>query len=360
MNQTIVSEEEIRLPSLFPRITLVAVLIVASVILFILDLALGSVSIPFKEVINILLGNGSENIAWLKIVESIRLPKAFTAVLAGVALSLSGLQMQTLFRNPLAGPSVLGITAGASLGVAVVMLSSGFITTTYTIQQLGISGSWLVVFASTTGSALIFLVIIAISIRVNDNVVLLIGGIMLANITIAIVSVWQYFSNPEQIQDYLVWTFGSLGGVTKQHLQVLAITVVFGVVLTFASSKFLNLLLLGENYASSMGLNIKTVKVLIITSTSLMAGAVTGFCGPIGFIGIAVPHLSRSLFNISDHRALIPISCLIGAALMLFCDIVSQIPGHQTTLPINSVTALIGSPVVLWVILKNRNLKSAF
>lgn len=360
MNQTATLEKEIQLPSLFPKVALVGILLVTLIVLFVLDLALGSVSIPFTEVVNILIGKGSENIAWLKIVESIRLPKALTALLAGVALSLSGLQMQTLFRNPLAGPSVLGITAGASLGVAVVMLSSGFITTTYTIQQLGITGSWLVVFASTAGSALIFLIIIAISLRVNDNVVLLIGGIMLANITIAIVSVWQYFSGPEQIQDYLIWTFGSLGGVTKQHLQVLSITVVLGVLLTFISSKYLNLLLLGENYASSMGLNIRSVKILIITSTSMMAGAVTGFCGPIGFIGIAVPHLSRSIFNISDHRALIPISCLIGAALMLFCDIVAQIPGHQTTLPINSVTALMGSPIVLWVILKNRNLKAAF
>ncbi len=352
--------EEVQLPRLFPKLPLILALLVLVLLLLVLDLALGSVTIPFMEVVNILSGSGSENFAWQKIVESIRIPKAFTAILAGIALSLSGLQMQTLFRNPLAGPSVLGITAGASLGVAVVMLSSGFVTTSYTIQQLGITGSWLIVLASTAGSALIFLIIIAISLRINDNIVLLIVGIMLSNVTIALVSVWQYFSGPEQIQDYLIWTFGSLSGVTRQHLQVLSITVIVGTLITFVSSKYLNLLLLGENYARSMGLNIKGVKVLIIASTSLMAGAVTGFCGPIGFIGIAVPHLSRSLLNTSDHRVLIPISCLIGAALMLFCDIIAQWPGSQTTLPINSVTALIGSPIVLLVILKNRNLKAAF
>ena len=363
MNKTATLEnakQEIELPALFPRVALLISLLVAVILFFILDLALGSVSIPFAEIVNIMVGKGSDNMAWQKIVESIRLPKAFTAILAGLALSLSGLQMQTLFRNPLAGPSVLGITAGASLGVAVVMLSSGVVTTSYTIQQLGITGSWLVVLASTAGSALIFLIIIAISLRITDNIVLLIVGIMLANITIAVVSVWQYFSGPEQIQDYLIWTFGSLSGVTNLHLKVLCITVLIGTLLTFISSKFLNLLLLGENYARSMGLGILGVKILIITSTSLMAGAVTGFCGPIGFIGIAVPHLSRSIFNTSDHRVLIPVSCLIGAALMLFCDIIAQLPGSQTTLPINSVTALIGSPIVLWVILKNRNLKAAF
>ena len=358
--QETLTVEEIKLPGLLPKLTLTVALIFAVLALLILDLALGSVHIPFHEVINILTGQGSDNIAWEKIIESIRLPKAFTAILTGMALSLSGLQMQTLFRNPLAGPSVLGITAGASLGVAVVMLSSGYVTTSYAIQQFGISGSWLIVLASTLGSALIFLIVIGISLRIHDNVVLLIVGIMIANVTISVVSIWQYFSGPEQIQDYLIWTFGSLSGVTNQHLQVLSVTVLTGIVLTFIASKYLNLLLLGENYARSMGLNTKAVKVLIISSTSLMAGAITGFCGPIGFIGIAVPHLSRSVFNTSDHRVLIPMSCFMGAALMLGCDIIAQLPGSQSTLPINSVTALVGSPVVIWVILKRRNLKAAF
>lgn len=352
--------EEINLPGLLPRLSTTLALIAVVLFLLILNLSLGSVSIPFTEVVNILLGQGSDNVVWVKIIENIRLPKAITAILVGVALSLSGLQMQTLFRNPLAGPSVLGITAGASLGVAVILLGSGYTTSSYATQQLGISGSWVIVLASTLGSALIFLIIIGISLRINDNVVLLIAGIMIGNITISLVSIWQYFSGPEQIQDYLIWTFGSLGGVTHQHLQVLSITVITGVLLTFISSKYLNLLLVGEHYARSMGLNVRMIKIFIISSTSLMAGAVTGFCGPIGFVGIAVPHLSRSLFNTSDHRVLIPVTCLMGAALMLGCDIIAQLPGSHSTLPINSMTALIGSPVVIWVVIKRKNLRAAF
>ena len=352
--------EEINLPGLLPRLTTTLTLVLVGLFLLTLDLSLGSVSIPFVEVVNILLGQGSDNVVWVKIVENIRLPKAITAILAGVALSLSGLQMQTLFRNPLAGPSVLGITAGASLGVALIMLGSGYTTSMYAIQQLGISGSWLIILASTLGSSVIFLIIIGISLRINDNVVLLIVGIMIGNVTISLVSIWQYFSAPEQIQEYLIWTFGSLGGVTRQHLQILSVTVIIGVLITFISSKYLNLLLMGENYARSMGLNVQVIKVLIISSTSLMAGAVTGFCGPIGFVGIAVPHLSRSIFNTSDHRVLIPMTCLMGATLMLGCDIIAQLPGSHITLPINSVTALIGSPVVIWVILRRKNLRAAF
>ncbi|MDW7694351.1 iron ABC transporter permease [Flammeovirgaceae bacterium SG7u.111] len=354
------TRQEIKLPSLAPKLSWMLALITLLILFLVLDVALGSVNIPFTEVVAILVGKGSDNIAWLKIVETIRVPKAFTAILAGAALAVSGLQMQTLFRNPLAGPSVLGISAGASLGVAVVMLSSGFVTTSFALRQLGIGGSWLIILASTLGSAFILLIIIGISLRINDNVVLLIVGLMIANLTIAMVSIWQYFSSPEQIQDYLLWTFGSLGGVTQQHLKVLSISVGVGVLITFISSKYLNLLLMGENYASSMGLNLKKIKILIILSTSLLAGAVTGFCGPIGFVGIAVPHLCRSLFNTSDHRVLIPSACLMGACIMLFCDIIAQIPGHQSTLPINSVTAIIGSPVVIWVIIQRKNLKGAF
>jgi iron complex transport system permease protein len=360
--RTVISydEPEIELPSLKAKIPWLFSLMVLAGIFFVLDLALGSVTIPFSEVINILLGNGSDNIAWLKIIEGIRLPKSLTAILVGMALSVSGLQMQTLFRNPLAGPSVLGITAGASLGVAIVMLGSGYVTTQYAIRQLEITGSWLIVLASTFGSSVIFLLIMAISLKIRDNVVLLIVGIMLSNITIAFVSIWQYFSGPEQIQDYLLWTFGSLGGVTEQHLKVLSLTTFVGLAIVFFTSKYLNLLILGESYAASMGLNIRWAKILIIFSTSLLAGAVTGFCGPIGFVGIAVPHLCRSLLNSSDHKILVPSCCLMGAAIMLFCDIVAQLPGHQSTLPINSVSALLGSPVVIWVIIKRKNLKSAF
>ncbi len=329
-------------------------------LLVLLDLGLGSVRIPIKEVAKILFGVSVDNEAWQSIVLKIRLPRTITAVLAGAALSVGGLQMQTLFRNPLAGPSVLGITAGASLGVAAVMLAAGSATTAFTLGALGMGGSWLVVIAASIGAALVLLAILAISYRIRDNVVMLIVGIMVANITIAIVSIWQYFSNPEQIQEYILWTFGSLGGVTNDQLKVLGLIVGMGVIMTFALSKTLNALLLGEDYAQSMGLNIRKSRFAIIGVTSILAGAITGFCGPIGFVGIAVPHLTRSFLNTSDHRILIPSCVLVGAILMLVCDIISQVPGSNTVLPVNAITAMIGSPIVIWIIVKRRNLKSSF
>lgn len=317
---------------------------------FLLDVALGSIHIPVKEVVRILFTPDSGNESWIYIIEKIRLPKALTAVIVGCGLSVSGLQMQTLFRNPLAGPSVLGITAGASLGVALVMLSAGTITSLYTIKELGISGSWLIILASSAGAALIMIIIVGISSSLKDNVVVLIVGVMIGNITLSVISIWQYFSSPELIKDYLLWTFGSLGGVTGSQLLILAIVVFVGLLISFFSSKLLDALLLGDNYARSMGLTVQHARVLIIGSTSILAGGITAFCGPIGFIGIAVPHLARALFNTSNHRILIPACCLIGTVLMLICDIVAQLPGSQTVLPINVITALVGSPVVIWII----------
>ncbi len=334
-------------------------MIIALVVLFLLDVALGSVNIPLSEVLASFLGS-SGNEAFSSIILKIRLPRAITAILAGSALSVAGLQMQTLFRNPLAGPSVLGITAGASLGVAAVMLATGSATTAFAIRQLGIGGSWLIILASTIGAMLVLLIILAISFKIRDNVIMLIVGIMVANITIAIVSIWQYFSDPEQIQEYILWTFGSLGGVTNEQLRVLALIIGFGILMTFFTSKSLNALLLGEDYAESMGLNIRWTRIGIIALTSVLAGAITGFCGPIGFIGIAVPHLTRSALNTSDHKILIPATVLVGAILMLFCDLLAKVPGSQTVLPVNAITALVGSPVVIWIILKRKNLKKSF
>lgn len=335
-------------------------LIALVLLLFVLDLLLGSVKIPVADVLSILSGGKVENQAWANIILKIRLPRSITAILAGGALALGGLQMQTLFRNPLAGPSVLGITAGASLGVAAVMLASGSAATAFAIRSLGIGGTWLIVLASSLGALVVLMIIVAISYRIMDNVVMLIVGLMVANITIAVVSIWQYFSNPEQIQEYILWTFGSLGGVTNHQLQVLAIVVLLGAVMTFLLSKTLNVLLLGEEYAKSMGLNVRRARIAIILTTSILAGAITGFCGPIGFIGIAVPHLTRSLLNTSDHKLLLPGCLLFGAALLLFCDIISQVPGSSTVLPVNAITALVGSPIVIWVIVRRRNLKSSF
>jgi iron complex transport system permease protein len=320
------------------------------VLAFLLDVALGSVHIPLKEVIKVLFTADQGNEGWIYIIQKIRLPKALTAIIVGCGLSVSGLQMQTLFRNPLAGPSVLGITAGASLGVALVMLSTGTITSIYTIKELGISGSWLIIISSSLGAALIMLIIVTISSSLRDNVIVLIIGVMIGNITLSVISIWQYFSSPELIKDYLMWTFGSLGGVTGSQLLLLALVVLIGLLISFFSSKLLDALLLGDNYARSMGLTVNRARLLIVGSTSLLAGGITAFCGPIGFIGIAVPHLARALFNTSNHRMLIPVCCLIGTALMLVCDIIAQLPGSQTVLPINVITALVGSPVVIWVI----------
>lgn len=323
---------------------------------FVLDVALGSVHIPLKELIRILITHDASNESWIYIIEKIRLPKALTAIIVGCGLSVGGLQMQTLFRNPLAGPSVLGITAGASLGVAFIMFSVGSLTSLYTIRELGISGSWLVIIASSLGAATIMLVVLSISSSLKDNVIVLIVGVMIGNITLSLISIWQYFSSPELIKDYLIWTFGSLGGVTGNQLLILTIVEITGLLISFFSSKMLDALLLGDNYARSMGLTVTKARLYIVLSTSILAGGITAFCGPIGFIGIAVPHLARALFNNSSHRILIPACCLVGTVLMLVCDIVSQLPGSQTVLPINVITALIGSPVVIWIIARPRKL----
>ncbi|MEL6673635.1 MAG: iron ABC transporter permease [Bacteroidota bacterium] len=328
--------------------------------LFILDLAWGSVSIPFNEVLSWLTGQSTSEQGWDNILTYLRLPKACSAVLVGGALAVGGLMMQTLFRNPLAGPSVLGLTAGASLGVALVMLSSGAATSILAIQQLGIGGSSLMVLAASMGAGLVMGLILLMSFRIRDHVVLLILGIMLGFLTTAVVSIWQYFSSPEQIQDYLIWTFGSLGGQSPAQLQIMALVIGLALLLAFIQSKSLNLLLLGEAYARSMGLSVKPARAWIIALTSLLAGTVTGFCGPIGFIGIAVPHLARSLFQTADHRYLIPLNVLLGAVVMLACDLIASLPGSAVSLPINAVTALVGAPVVIWVILRRGNLGASF
>lgn len=334
-------------------------LLLLLLIVFLLDIAIGSVKIPLRQVFKSIFSLPGENTTWQYIIEKIRIPKAVTAVLAGCGLSVSGLQMQTLFRNPLADPSVLGITAGASLGVAMIMLAGGSITTLDAIRELGISGSWLIIGAACMGAAGIMLLVLFISGNFSDNVRMLIVGIMIGTITLSIISIWQYFSSPELIKDYLLWTFGSLGGVTGSQLYMLGLAVAGGLIISFLSSKLLDALLLGENYARSMGLTAQRARIIIICSTSLLAGSITAFCGPIGFIGIAVPHMARSLFNTSSHRILIPGCCLIGTVLMLLCDIIAQLPGSQTVLPINIITALVGAPAVIWIILRRNNMRGA-
>ncbi len=324
---------------------------------FLLDIASGPVKIPVGEVFRMLFTSHAGNSTWQFIIGQIRIPKAVTAVLAGCGLSVGGLQMQTLFRNPLAEPSVLGITAGASLGVATVMLAGGGTATLYAIKEMGFSGSWLVTGAACIGAALVMGVVLILSTRLNNNVIMLIIGIMIGSITLSIVSIWQYFSEPELVKDYLLWTFGSLGGVTGGQLYILATVVVLALIMAFLSSKMLDALLLGENYARSMGLTVQRARVIIICSTSLLAGSITAFCGPIGFIGIAVPHIARLLFNTSSHRILIPGCCLVGTLLMLLCDVISQLPGSQTVLPINIITALVGAPIVIYLLIRTNNIR---
>lgn len=322
---------------------------------FLLDITSGAIRIPFREVFHILFSSGQDT-TWQFIIEKIRVPKACTAVLAGSALSVSGLQMQTLFRNPLADPSVLGITSGASLGVAMIMLAGGGMATLYAIKELGISGSWLITIAGCAGAAAVMLLVMALSGRLGDNVMVLIVGIMISSITISIISIWQYFSEPELVKDFLMWTFGSLGGVTGNQLFILWFVVGIGLIIAFLSSKMLDALLLGENYARSMGLTPQRARMIVIGSTSLLAGSVTAFCGPIGFVGIAVPHITRSLFHTSNHRVLVPGCCVIGSVLMLLCDVVSQLPGNRTILPINIITSLVGAPVVISLLLRKNKI----
>jgi iron complex transport system permease protein len=330
-------------------------LFVLLIIFLLLDIFLGSVSIKPSEVIDAFTRHTGSSFE--TIILRFRVPKAITALLVGVALSLSGLQMQTVFRNPMAGPYVLGISSGASLGVAFVILgfSSGM-----TIENLHGLGNWVLVVASWIGAGAVMLLIMAISARVKDIMTVLILGIMLSSGISAIVTIMQYFSNETMLKAYVIWTMGSLGNLTSNQLDVLLISIAIGVTLSLFSSKLLNALLLGENYATSIGLNVKFARTIIFICTCILAGSVTAFCGPIGFIGIAVPHIVRILFRTSEHKILIPGTILIGGTVMLISDIISQLPGSESILPVNAVTSLIGIPVVIWVILRHRKYSGTF
>lgn len=316
---------------------LFAMLAALTLFLFLLDLAVGAVAVPLGDVWAALTGGDCPR-ATAKIILNIRLIKAVVALLAGAALSVSGLQMQTLFRNPLAGPYVLGISSGASLGVALVVLA-GF------GSSIGIAGAaWL-------GAALVLVVIAAVGHRIKDIMVILILGMMFSSGVGAIVQILQYLSKEESLKAFVIWTMGSLGNVTFDQLAVLVPSIIAGLLLAVVTIKPLNLLLFGEEYAVTMGLNIRRSRGLLFLSTTLLAGTVTAFCGPIGFIGLAMPHVTRMLFRNSDHRVLVPGTVLSGAAVLLLCDLVSK----MFTLPINAITALLGIPIVVWVVLRNKS-----
>ena len=327
--------------------TLFIVLSLLLVILFMLDLLVGSVHIPLRDILGAIVGADIDPATRL-IVLDIRLIKAVVAVLAGMALSVSGLQMQTLFRNPLAGPYVLGISSGASLGVAIFILGMPLlgIATNSTISSVGTAGAaWL-------GAAMILAFVASVSTRIKDIMVILILGMMISSGVSAVVQILQYLSNEEALKSFVIWTMGSLGDVTSSQLMLLLPAILIGLVVSVAVIKPLNLLLLGEQYARTMGLNVRRSRYLIFLSTTLLAGTVTAFCGPIGFVGLAIPHIARMLFCNADHRILLPASALCGAVVLLTCDIISK----WLTLPINTITALLGIPIVIWVVIRNKSI----
>ena len=319
-----------------------------------LNISLGQVAIPIKEIFKSLLGGNASKDTWEYIIINFRLPKAIVAILVGVGLSISGLLMQTLFRNPLAGPYVLGLSSGSSLGVAFVILGAGMLPSFLSGFLLSSYG---IILASCLGSFMVLIMVLIVSRRLRDTMTILIVGLMFSSFTSAIVGVMTYFTSAEQLQKYTFWSMGSIGNVSWQNILILASAVLIGLLLSVFSLKPLDSLLLGENYARSMGLNISKTRYTIIIATSILAGSITAFAGPIAFIGLAVPHLSKLLFQTSNHKILFWATLLIGAIIMLFCDMVSQLPGFDFTLPINAITSIIGAPIVIWLIVRKKSLQ---
>ena len=329
-------------------------LIMASIFLFFfLNLVLGSVSIPLRAVWNILWGTGNESVIWQNIIWKSRVPQALTALVAGAGLSVSGLQMQTVFRNPLAGPSVLGISSGASMGVAFVVLISGSLGGV-ALSKLGFMGEIALTIAAIAGSLSIMALIVFVSQKVRGNVTLLIIGVMIGYIANAVIGVLKFFSVEEDIRAYVIWGLGSFARVSGDQMTLFICIMVVLLPLSFLLVKTLNLLLLGDAYARNLGLNIKRARLLVITCSGVLVAIVTAYCGPIIFLGLAVPHLCRGMFRTSDHRILMPASLLAGASLALVCNLIARMPGFEGALPVNSVTALVGAPVVMSVLFNRR------
>jgi len=313
--------------------------------LFLADLGLGSIPISMREIFSVFFGKGADAIN-SEILLNFRLPKAITAVLAGASLSVAGLMMQTLFRNPLADPYILGVSSGASLGVALVMMAATFLPIAF------VSSGWALIVAAIIGASVVLVLVVGVSFKVNNAISLLIVGIMFGTIAGSLVSVLQNFSNPDAIKLFVMWTFGSLSAVTWSYMQVLFPVVLMGLGLAFYLQKKLDGLLLGENYARGLGISIVKTRFIIVLATGLLAGGITAFTGPIAFVGVAIPHIARGLFRTSIHKTLLPACVLLGASLLLVCDIISQMPTY--TLPINTISALFGAPIIIWIILKRK------
>jgi iron complex transport system permease protein len=313
--------------------------------LFFADLAWGSIHISISEILLVFFGKGADGIN-SEILLNFRLPKAITAILAGASLSVAGLMMQTLFRNSLADPYILGVSSGASLGVAVVMMAASVLPVSF------VSSGWALILAAILGASVVLLLVVGVSFKVQNAVSLLIVGLMFGTIAGSLVSVIQNFSNPDAVKLFIIWTFGSLSSVTWSYMHVLLPVVLVGIGMAFFLQKRLDGLLLGENYARGLGVSVVRTRILIVIATGLLAGGITAFTGPIAFVGVAIPHIARGLFRTSSHKILLPASVLCGAALLLVCDIISQMPTY--TLPINTISALFGAPIIIWIILKRK------
>jgi iron complex transport system permease protein len=327
-------------------------------VMFFINLSLGSVTIPLSEIIDYLLNGSTSKTSWTLILSSFRLPKAFTSLLVGGALGLAGLQMQTLFRNPLAGPYVLGISSGAGLGVAIAIFAG--ITVGSMVDMSGLGRSWLLVVSGAMGAGVVLMIVLIAARRLQESTSLLIVGLMFGTASGAVVSILQFFSKAENIQAYVFWSFGSLGNLSWEELYIFVPIILVAMTGSILISKPLNALLLGENYARSLGINIQRTRWLIILHTTLLAGTVTSFCGPIGFFGIAMPHIARMIFNTTNHLILSPVIILAGGILMLIFDTLAQLPGLEATLPINAITAILGAPFVIYLILRRRSLNYSY
>ena len=329
------------------------ILSVVLVLLFFLNISFGSVSIPFKDIFLSFFGGHATKSSWETIIINFRIPKAITAILVGSGLSICGLLMQTLFRNPLAGPFVLGISSGASLGVAILILGSsvfgGFLLTSSL-------SNWSLPIAASLGSFSVLSAVIIAANRVKNTMSILIIGLMFGSLTSAVISVLAYFSEAAQIQQYLFWSFGSLGNLSWNEITVFLIIYTIGIVGTIFVIKPLNSFLLGENYAKSLGINVKRSRNVILLITSLLTGVITAFSGPIAFVGLAVPHIARMLFSSSNHKILLPAVAIIGAIVLLICDMIAQLPTSEFTLPINAITSLFGAPVVIWLLVRKKRI----
>ena len=321
---------------------------------FICNLAFGNVMIPFSDVCKILATQSHEKSTWLYIVLDYRLPKALVAILTGVGLSISGLIMQTLFRNPLAGPYVLGLSSGASLGVAIVIMGS-FLLPTFIADFL--VNDYGILFGAFFGSLLVLILVFYVASKLKDTMSILIVGLMFSSLTSAIINILTTFSSAEKLQKFTFWTLGSLGNLNKNQVVLLTIVVLIGLLISFAIIKPLDGLLLGENYARSLGISIKKTRNISILATSILAGTITAFVGPIAFIGLAIPHMSKLIFQTSQHKILFIATLFLGAITMLVCDLISQMPGQTFTIPINAVTSILGAPVVIWLIIRKKGIR---